>query len=230
MKPYFKNFGIRSTASKALILFFLAGSLSTSVLNAQDFKKFAVGPGISINLGVFNPQGVNQYIANALSSYTILLGSTDLIMYEDVSVFLNFKTRWIDITPTLEYAISPKIVIGAENFYFTRVSPGVLANFFIPTGLSGKNAVFIGGGFQYHTMKFTESDGPADFKGNDLGFRIQLGYDLQFGNFNLQPVLAYNVAKTMGKQTSGSPLDMNYSGGQIGINMIFHKPVSHRRF
>ncbi|MCU0462550.1 MAG: hypothetical protein MUF36_11155 [Bacteroidales bacterium] len=230
MKPTIRNIRIASKTRNTLILILLVFSLSSATMNGQDFKKFAFGPGISINIGVFSPEAVNNYIASALSSYTILLGSTDLFMYEEVSAFLNFKTRWVDVSPTLVYAISPKIVIGAENFYFTRVSPGVLANFFIPTGLSGKTAFFIGGGLQYHMLKFTESDGPADYEGNDLGFRFQLGYDMQFGSFNLQPVLAFNVAKTLGVNSAGSRLDMNYTGGQIGINMSFHKPVSHRRF
>lgn len=218
------NSKTRTNGVSLLILMSLSICLSTSTLNAQDFKKFSVGPGISINLGVFNPVEVNEYIADALSSYTIVFGNTDLIMYYELSAFLNFKTRWVDISPTLSYAMAPKIIIGAESFYFNRVSPGVMANFFIPTGLSGKTAFFIGGGLQYHMMSFD------DYEGNDLGFRLQLGYDMQFGSFNMQPILAFNVAKTIGTAPSASPLDMNYTGGQIGINMSFHKPVSHRRF
>jgi hypothetical protein len=224
MKTVLMNLKIKTKFTGFLTLLALATCLSTSPLNAQDFKKFAVGPGISINLGVFSPDDVNEYISDALSSYTILFGNTDMIIYYELSAFLNFKTRWVDVQPTLTYAIAPKIIIGAESFYFSRVSPGVLANFFIPTGLSGKNALFIGGGFQYHMMDFD------NFEGNDLGFRLQLGFDLQFGGFNLQPVLALNIAEAKGTAPSASPLNMNYTGGQIGINMSFHKPVSHRRF
>jgi len=211
------------------LLVMLALSITMSGIYAQDFKKFAVGPGIRINIGAFNPEAVNHFIANELSSYSIVFGSTDLVIYEEVGLFLNFKTRWVDITPVLDYGISPKIVIGAEDFYFTRVSPGVLANFFIPTGMSGKTAFFIGGGFQYHALKLSGSD-MNPYTGNDLGLRFQLGYDLQFGNFNLQPVLAFNVIKDLGTTASGSFLEMDYTGGQIGVNMSFHKPVSHRRF
>jgi len=95
--------------------------------------------------------------------------------------------------------------------------------------MSGKTAFFIGGGFQYHALKLSGSD-MNPYTGNDLGLRFQIGYDMQFGNFNLQPVLAFNVIKDLGTTASGSFLEMDYTGGQIGVNMSFHKPVSHRRF
>ena len=65
-----------------------------------------------------------------------------------------------------------------------------------------------------------------------MGYRLQLGFDLQFGSFNMQPVLAYNIANAPAEYegTPVSNFDLNYTGGQIGINMSFHKPVSHRRF
>jgi len=223
MKLTLLNLKIRTKLEALLILFALTACISTSTLNAQDFKKFAIGPGISIGAGIFYPEDVNEYISNDLSDY--IAYNTELYMYETVSVFLNIKTRWIDITPLLEYAIGPKIVIGGNgNYYFNRLSPGVLANFFIPTGKSGKYAFFIGGGAQLHMMTF------EGYEGNGLGFRFQLGYDLQFGSFNLQPVLAYNIAETTGTSSFGNHLNMNYTGGQFGINMSFHKPVSHRRF
>jgi hypothetical protein len=223
MKTISKNYKISLKGLKTMVLFICILSVSAFSLRGQDLKKFAFGPGLSINIGVFNPEDVNAYIDNALSGYTILLGNTDMIIYYEVSGFFTFKTRWVDVTPTFNYAISPKIVVGAENFYFTRLSPGVLANFCIPVGMSGKNAFFIGGGIQYHMMKFEESEGNT-FEANKMGFRAQIGFDLQTKGFNLSPTLAYNIADS---QTAG--LDMNYSGVQLGIVMSFHKPVSRRR-
>lgn len=223
MKLTFKNHVNCTKPAKILFLIVLSVYFSASAVNAQDFKKFAVGPGFGIGIGVFNPEGVNAYIRNDLSGYITM--NADLYMYESVNLFLNIKTRWVDITPLIEYAIGPKVVIGGNgSYFFNRLSPGVLANFFIPVGMSGKNAVFIGGGAQMHMMTF------EGYEGNDLGFRFQLGYDLQFGNFNLQPHLAFNVAKTIGESPTAGLLDMNYTGGQIGVNMSFHKPVSHRNF
>jgi hypothetical protein len=212
-----------TTTGKYLIMIIVVIGLSGTVLNAQDDAKFAFGPGLSVNIGYFNPKGPNAYITDALSNYMILFGVTDMFIYYEVSGFLNFKTKWVEVTPTFAYAISPKIVTGADEFYFTRMSPGCIANFFIPVGFKGRNAVLIGGGVQYHMMKFQE------FEGNHLGYRAQAGFDFQFGNFNLQPVLAVIIANIPnGMSVNETIYDMNYSGIQIGVNMSFHKPVSHR--
>jgi len=209
---------------KILIMIFLIIGISGSSLKAQNDAKFAFGPGISLNFGYFYPEGPNAYIKDALSNYTILFGVTDMFIYYEVSGFLKFKTKWFEVTPAFTYAISPKIVSGAEEFYFTRMSPGCMANFFIPVGFEGKNAIFIGGGMQYHMMKFEE------FEGDNLGYRIQLGFDFQFGSFNLQPVLAFNIANVPdGMFVNDIIYDLNYTGGQIGVNMSFHRPVSHRK-
>jgi hypothetical protein len=213
--PYFNG--------KIVFLFISALLLSGALLKAQDDRKFAFGPGISINAGYFNPVGPNEYIQEALSNYTILFGVTDMFIYYEVAGYLDFKSKWVEVTPAFVYAISPKIIAGAEDFYFTRMSPGCLANFFIPVGFKGKNAIFVGGGVQYHMMKF------EGFEGNHLGYRAQVGFDLQFGNFNLQPVIAFNIANIPNGMTVNQTIyDMNYTGGQIGVNMYFHKPVSHR--
>jgi len=223
MKPNSKKSSMSSVIGKYVFMIITAILLSGAVLKAQDDNKFAVGPGFSINVGYFNPEGPNAYITEALSNYTILFGVTDMFLYYEVSGFLSFKTKWVEVTPAFVYAISPKIVSGAEDFYFTRMSPGCLANFFIPVGFRGRNAIFIGGGVQYHMMQFEE------FEGKNLGYRAQVGFDLQFGNFNLQPVIAFNIAKVPnGMLVNQSIYDMNYTGGQIGVNMSFHKPVSHR--
>jgi hypothetical protein len=144
-------------------------------------------------------------------------------MYEEVKAFLNFKTRWFDVVPMVEYAIGPKVVVGADaSYFFNRLSPGVTADFFIPMGMSGKYALFLGGGAQYHMMTF------EGYKGEAIGYRFQFGFDLQFGSFNLQPTLYYNLANAK----NALPLeyenrDLDYTGGGLSINMSFHKPVSH---
>lgn len=223
MKPNAEKSRMPVFNSRYVLLIITILCLSGTSLKAQDDAKFAVGPGLSINVGYFNPEGPNAYITEALSNYTILFGVTDLLLYYEVSGFLNFKSKWFDVSPTFVYAISPKIIAGAEDFYFTRMSPGCLANFFIPVGFKGKNAVFIGGGVQYHMMKF------EGFEGNHLGYRAQVGFDLQFGNFNLQPVIAFNIANVPnGIMVNETMYDLNYTGGQIGVNMSFHKPVMHR--
>lgn len=215
-----KKSEFKSVTAKAALLVFLALLLSVTTVCSQDYKKFAFGPGLSINIGVFNPEDVNSYIASDLSNYTIIFGNTDMIIYYEVAGLMNFKTRWVDFTPMFAYAISPKIILGADEYYFTRMSPGILANFFIPIGFSGKHALMLGGGVQYHNMKFKE------YSGTTIGFRAQVGFDLQLGNFNMQPLIAFNIANA--EAVMGYAGDLNYTGGQIGLIMSFHKPVSHR--
>jgi hypothetical protein len=190
-------------------------------VKAQDMKKFAFGPGIGIGIGFFNPDGVNEYIKSDLSEYVTT--NANLYMYEEVKAFLNFKTRWFDVVPMVEYAIGPKIVVGADaTYFFNRLSPGVTADFFIPMGMSGKYAFFLGGGAQYHMMSF------EGYKAETLGYRFQLGFDLQFGSFNLQPTLYYNLANAKDVISENTEnRDLNYTGGGFSINMSFHKPVGH---
>jgi hypothetical protein len=195
-------------------------------VKAQDMKKFAFGPGIGIGVGFFNPDGVNEYINYTLSEY--ITTNANLYMYEEVKAFLNFKTRWFDVVPMVEYAIGPKIVVGAdETFFFNRLSPGVTADFFIPMGMSGKYALFLGGGAQYHMMSF------KGYTGETIGYRFQFGFDLQFGSFNLQPTLYFNLANAKNALNDDNVdhtfnnHDLDYTGGGISINMSFHKPVAH---
>ncbi len=225
MKAILRNLRFCATAGKAFALLFLAFCFSTATLRAQDdSRKFAFGPGFGIGIGIFNPAGVNEYITNDLSNYITI--NTDLYMYESINFFLNFKFKWFDVTPLVEYAIGPKIVIGGKgNYFFNRLSPGALANFFIPIGNSGKNALFIGGGAQLHMMTF------EGYEASTIGYRAQFGFDMQFGSTNLQPYLAFNLAKATDVITINySNRDLDYTGGQLGILISFHKTVSHRGF
>jgi hypothetical protein len=218
MKTSLTKFKFLSIAGLlSLMLFYIV----VQPVKAQDMRKFAIGPGIGIGLGFFNPVGVNEYIAADLSEYVTT--NADLYMYEEVKAFLNIKTKWFDVVPLVEYAFGPKIVVGAdESYFFNRLSPGVTADFFIPMGMSGKYALFLGGGAQYHMMTFEE------FKGEGIGYRFQLGFDLQFGSFNLQPTIIFNLANIKNVFPSDfDNRDLDYTGGGISINMSFHKPVGH---
>ena len=210
---------VKKTALCFILLFcFISGSLMAQ----SDLKHFAISPGFGIGIGGCYPAGVNEYINNDLSGF--ITANAALYLYEEVHFFLNIKFKWLEITPIAEYAIGPKVVVGADrSYFFNRLSPGVLANLFIPMGSSGKNALFIGAGVQYHMMSF------EGFKGNTPGYRVQLGFDLQFGNVNMQPTLAFILANAKNVfPFDFDNRDLNYTGGQLGINISFHKPVGHR--
>ena len=194
-------------------------------LKAQDDRIFAFSPGFGIGLGIFYPKDVNSYIEQDLSDY--ITTNAELYMYEEINAFLDFKFKWFEIITLAEYAIGPKIVIGGpQNYFFNRFSPGVLANVFVPLKSSERNALFIGGGVQYHKMSF------EGYKGTTLGYRFQLGIDIQFPSINLQPTLAFIIANAKNSFSYENYYtniwDMNYTGGQIGIKISFHKPVPHR--
>jgi hypothetical protein len=138
---------------------------------------------------------------------------------------VTFRLKQVDFSGELAFAISPKWILvenGSNmNFYFNRVSPGISANYYIPMK-SEKMELFVGGGVQYHFMRF------EDFKGSNPGFCIRMGVSLQFGKFNMQPYASFLYAKSednyMGDFTQGT-LVMNYTSGLIGIIMSFHPPI-----
>lgn len=224
MKLKSKISGLAKIMYRMPLMVVLAFYVSQPSSEAQD-KKFAVGPGLNINIGYFNPEDVNTYIENELSNYQIIFGTTDMFLYYEASAFIKFKTRLVEFMPSFAYGISPKVVTGAGDFYFTRMSPGILTNFFIPVGFRGKHAVLLGGGFQYHIMDF------EGYRGSGPGYRVQAGFDFQFGNFNLQPTIAYNIADVTGENPDAEirEMDLNYSGIQMGVVMSFYTNVNHRR-
>jgi hypothetical protein len=203
-------------------------SIARPVDAQQDkVKTSALYPGFGIGLGIFYPGDVNEYIESHMPGNILSqTGSTDLFMYEEIHAFLTYRIKWIDITSIVEYAFGPKWIIitnSTNQFYsFNRFSPGLLVNFYIPTG-SGRHAIYLGGGAQYHFMKFEE------YKGGNIGLRVNAGYSIQFGKLNLQPYLAFNLAKAKDTETlEFNAFELNYTGGQIGLNLSFHKPIAYR--
>ncbi len=207
------------------IIFILFSYVASLNAQSSNTANFAVYPGFGIGLGFFYPKDVNEYIENELPTSDYQIGFTDIIMYFEGHVSLTFKIKWIDITSLIEYAIAPKYITVSgssegDYFYsFGRFSPGILTNFYFPFG-SGKHALYAGGGVQYHFMNFEE------YEGSTFGFRLNAGISLQFGKFNLQPFVAFNIANA--KDEEVETFNMNYTGGQIGVNLSFHRPVAYK--
>lgn len=214
--------------NRFLVAFFLIAfiCLSSSAIAQQDnTRKFGVYPGFGFGIGYFNPEQVNLYIENDLPDNIYMqYGSTDLFLYEELHIFVTCRIRWLDITSLVDYALGPKFIMisGSSNqFYnFSRISPGLLVNFYIPTG-SSRHAFFIGGGVQFHFMNFEE------YGGNTIGYRANIGYNLQLSKVGLQPNIAFNLAKA--EDDLGSyKFELNYTGLQIGLNVSFHKPIAYK--
>ena len=212
---------IKKTTVKLLLFSILICYLFRANSIAQEnSKKTNICPGFGIGIGFFNPKGVNEYINYELSSYYQQFGTFDMFMYYELNGSVTLKIKQLDVTALAAYAISPKFIIisntsDIKTYTYSRLSPGILANYYIPFG-TGRYSLFIGGGAQFHHLKFKE------FNGNNIGIRLQVGLNLKFGNTNMQPHIALNLAKVKDGMIVNSELyDLNFTGGQVGINLIF---------
>lgn len=206
------------------LLLVLFSVFATSQPAFSQDSKMKVYPTFGLGIGFFNPSDVNDYVEISLpSNYELEFGTTDMFMYFEFMAGVTFRTKRFDVTPYADFALAPKwvTVIGGDDDYFynfTRLSPGVMANYYFPSK-SEKHAFFIGGGVQYQFMSF------EDFQASAPGFRAQAGYSMQFGKFNLQPYAAFRYSKA--KDSVGmSDFELNYTGFQIGVILSFHPPVN----
>jgi hypothetical protein len=201
--------------------------LSFQMIYTQDApaKSSMIYPTIGLGIGFFYPQDVNDYIKSDLSSMGYTALNEDLYMYLEIKAGVALRLKKVDFNLALEYDLGPKVVVGGDETFtygFNRISPELSFNYYIPNN-SGKNAFFIGAGFHYSFMKFEE------FSGSAPGFKAQLGYSLQFSKFNLQPYLAFRYAKSTDTSTNfGSDFDLDYTGGQIGVVLSFHKRMLYK--
>ncbi len=190
-----------------------------------------VYPTFGIGIGFFYPQEVNDYIQEDLlaSYYTV---NADIYMYLEIKGGITYRLKNIDFNALLEYDMAPKFVTvtnGSDNlsFSYNRLSPEISTNFYIP-GKSGRNAFFIGAGVNYSFLKFKE------FSASAPGFKVQLGYSMQFKNINMQPYGAFRYTKATDSEARWGVMDehegitLDYIGGQIGVIFSFHKKKSYR--
>jgi hypothetical protein len=189
--------------------------------------KMRVYPSFSISAGFFNPGDVNDYISGSFagSGISTEFGTTDMFANYEIKGAVTFRLKRVDFSGELGYGIAPKWVIvtngSNSDFYFTRISPGASANYYIPMK-SKRMELFFGGGVQYHFMKF------ENFKGSSPGISLRAGLSLQLGRFNMQPNISFLYAKSkdnyFGYLSEGT-FEMNYTSGIIGIIMSFHRPI-----
>ena len=203
-------------------------ALSGSQLCAQenDGRTGIVYPAFGIGIGFFYPGDVNDYIEASLpAGYVMEYGFNDLIMNITLQGGVTFRMKQFDISGLFEYALAPKYIMVTNGddypFFFHRFSPGIAANYYVPVG-TGRHAFMVGGGINYSFMKFEQ------FTGSSPGFRIQAGFSLQFGHFNLQPYGAFSYAKATDNETDWGDFTLNYTGGQIGVNLSFHPSVNYK--
>ncbi len=202
----------------ATLVFLLPGVL---LYSQESTPKSAVFPTFGFGVGFFYPKGVNDYIKEMNSQYSETF-NTQIYMYFEIKGGLTFRMKKFDVSAVLEYDMAPKIVTvsngDSKSYSFNRLSPEISANYYFPNK-TGKNAFFLGAGVNYSFLKF------QDFKGESPGFKLQAGYSLQFGKTNLQPYVAFRSVSADDKVNG---LNLNYTGGQIGIIISSHKRISYK--
>jgi hypothetical protein len=210
--------------TSVILLFYACYILPAQETGSGNMKIY---PSFGVAAGFFYPNDVNDFIAASLvvAGVTKQYGTTDMFMNYEIHGGVTFRMKRMDFSGELAFAFSPKWIFVENgnnmNFYFNRVSPGISANYYIPMK-SEKMDFFLGGGIQYHFMKF------EGFKASNPGFCLRAGVSIQFGRFNMQPNVSFLYAKSkdtyLGDFMEGS-FEMNYTSGLIGIIMSFHPPI-----
>jgi hypothetical protein len=218
----------RGKPLKAFLIILLM--LSAIGVRSQDSTRMssALYPTFGIGFGFFYPSDVNTYIQDEMNTLGYMEEyNTDLYMYFEIRGGLTYRIKSVDFSTIIEYDIAPKWIMvsgGGDDlkYYYSRIAPAIMVNYYIPVG-KGRNAFFLGGGVNYSFMKF------KDFNASNPGFKLQAGFNLQFGGFNLQPFGAFNYATAT---DSSDPLwgdfVLSFVSGQIGVNFSFHPAIKYK--
>jgi hypothetical protein len=215
---------------KALIWLAFMVIISWQTLLSQDSttKTFAFYPSFGLGIGFFYPSDVNDYMENDMASLGVA-GSynTSLYMYLEVKAGLTYRMKCFDITGGFEYDLAPKFIfvsggsVSSITYFYHRLSPEISSNYYI-SAKNSKNAFFIGGGVNYSFLSFEEYSASAP------GFKVQLGYSMQFDKFNLQPYGAFRYTRAIDSSTGIEDFVMDYTGGQFGLIMSLHPMIRYK--
>ena len=205
------------------VLLITAFLLPCILLHSQESTtKLSVYPTFGIGTGLFYPRDVNKYIENETSNMIVTsgIGGFTLLSYYEIKGGITFRLKNVDFNGMLEYDIAPKYVLVTNgdnvSYMYSKFSPEISTNFYIP-GKSGKHAFFIGGGLNYIFLKFKQ------YSAASPGFKLQLGYSMQFGNFNVQPNIAFKYIKA-----NDFNFNLDYSGVLISVIFSFHKRINYK--
>jgi hypothetical protein len=230
MKTCKSSAALPESKTKALIWFVFLVIMSWQTMLSQDSaaKTSAFYPSLGLGIGFFYPSDVNDYMEFDMASQGVAgTYNTTMYMYLEVKAGLTYRMKSFDITGGIEYNVAPKYIIvegGSVNsisYFYHRLSPEISANYYI-SNKNGKNAFFIGGGINYSFLSFEE------FSASAPGFKVQLGYSMQFGKFNLQPYGAFRYTRATDSSTGMGDFVMDYTGGQIGVTMSFHPMILYK--
>ncbi len=186
--------------------------------------------GIGFSFGFFSPGQVNKYIARQTGSLEVTSGSTNMTLNLVPRLSVTFAPiEYVQLEAVAEIASSPKTLdeVGGnynKTYYFTRYSAGGTLTGHFPVA-SHKMTLFAGAGALYHRMSV------EGYAATAPGFRGLIGLRL----YLLQPVVLELVAMIdyvkatdpvagaveVGMIQPSGPLELDYSGGLLGLNIYF---------
>jgi len=185
-------------------------------------KNGIVSGGIGIGLGIFYPGDINEYIQDETSNLLMTTGFAEMITNFFFRASLSVRPHQIiELNFFAEYGWAPKFIyVNDSNSYyfsFTRISPGFSPRIHIPIG-SGRHSLFFAPGVTYNFMKFKDSQVRGEVAmAHSPGWRAQMGFDLNLRKITLKPYVGYDSARGNDQGT----MNLNYSGGQAGIELHF---------
>ncbi len=194
-----------------------------------DTKRIAYF-GLGFSFGFISPEDVNDYISYDLGNVNVD-GSSRMSFNLVGRLSLSFRiNKFLDLSLIGEYAWAHKsIVTYSYSFLFisdrekhtydySRFSPGLIANIYVPTG-SGKHALLFAPGLLYSFMNF------EDFKATGLGGRFKMGFSFNNENLKIQPFFCYDWIKAKDEMEyyhdRVADFELDYSGLQIGVDLSF---------
>jgi len=190
---------------------------------------FLIGAGIGI--GIFLPRDVNDYLSDwtADQGASERLGFSEMLMNYVPRVTVTYiPIEYVQLQVLGEIGWAPKAMTisgsGADEseiFHYVRYSPGALANFHLPVN-ANRQAIFVGGGVLYHWLRF--EGGGADYKGEALGYRAQIGYRFYVRAIAPEIFVAFDYVKADSHKaiaTGARDMILEYTGGMIGGNFYF---------
>ncbi len=200
---------------KVIVFLFLSVIVCTKLIAQDESFQFKFYP--SVHFGFFlNPEDVNAYIENDLSSYSTSFGTTDIILNITVGAGIGFRfANKVELQPIIEYTIGPKVVSGdiTISYNFNKFAGGLMANYMLPLGSGGRHSILLGGGMLYSFITF------EDYSGNTINPRAQAGVSFNNNKFNPQILLAIDLAKTNADENED--FELNYNSFRFGVNLNF---------
>jgi hypothetical protein len=146
--------------------------------NSEENKIF-VKPGISLGLGIFYPKEINNYIEHDLSNYITTNANLYLNFFLRGSLGIQFSKMFV-LEPLFEFAIAPKVVIGAlyhymwfKDFSAGTIGPAFQAGVSMNYGKSINPEVFAG-------FNYAKAQGKDKSIGN-----MSPGLELSYTDFHL---------------------------------------------